>query len=117
MGELGTTLAVTSNGSTLRRSVTSQKTAFFIVRAMKTSNITSQNLIQEEIKKRSNSSFACYHSVQVILYKSAKVRIYKTNFVFNFYGYKTWSLALKEERRQECSRTGCRGECFDRRKK
>jgi hypothetical protein len=41
IGELGTTLAVTSNQYTLRRNTTtSQKTSFFIVTAMKTSNLT-----------------------------------------------------------------------------
>jgi hypothetical protein len=48
IGELGTTLAVTSNRRTLRRNtkflqephgVTSQKTAFFIVTTVKTSNL------------------------------------------------------------------------------
>jgi hypothetical protein len=37
IGELGTTLAVTSNEA---RSVTFQKTAFFIVTALNTSNLT-----------------------------------------------------------------------------
>jgi chemotaxis methyl-accepting protein methylase len=44
IGELGTTLTVTNNRSKLRRNiihgVTSQKTAFFIVVAVKTSNLT-----------------------------------------------------------------------------
>jgi hypothetical protein len=45
IGELGTTLAVTSDGHTKRRflqethGVTSQKTALFIVTAVKTSNL------------------------------------------------------------------------------
>jgi hypothetical protein len=30
-------------------------------------NITNQNLIQEEIKRRLNSGNACYHSVQNLL--------------------------------------------------
>jgi hypothetical protein len=38
IGELGTTLAVTSNRYMLRRN-TSQETAFFIVTTMKTSNL------------------------------------------------------------------------------
>jgi hypothetical protein len=41
IGELGTTLAVTSNRSMPRRNISSQKTPFFIVTAMKTSNLTS----------------------------------------------------------------------------
>jgi hypothetical protein len=56
IGELGTTLAVTSNRRTLRRNkkcrflqephgVTSQKTPFFIVTAMKTSNLTNVSVI------------------------------------------------------------------------
>jgi hypothetical protein len=45
IGELGTTLAVTSNRCTLRRNtkcnqVTSQKTPFLIVTTMETSNLT-----------------------------------------------------------------------------
>jgi hypothetical protein len=42
IGELGTTLAVTSNrlNATKPHGVTSQKTPFFIVTAMKTSNLT-----------------------------------------------------------------------------
>jgi hypothetical protein len=46
--ELGTTIALTSNRRMLRRfsqephGVTSQKTPFFIVTAMKTSNLTNQ---------------------------------------------------------------------------
>jgi hypothetical protein len=45
--------------------------------------ITNQNLIQEEIKRRLNSSNACYHSVQNLLSsrllsKNIKIRIYKT---------------------------------------
>jgi hypothetical protein len=53
IGELGTTLAATSNRRTLRRSwflqephgLTSQKTPFFIVTAVKTSNLTQQKRI------------------------------------------------------------------------
>jgi hypothetical protein len=45
--------------------------------------VTNQNLIQEEIKRRLNSSNACYHSVQNLLSsrllsKNIKTRIYKT---------------------------------------
>jgi hypothetical protein len=47
--------------------------------------VTNQNLIQEEIKRRSNSGNACYHSVQNLLSsrllsKTVKVRIHKANF-------------------------------------
>jgi hypothetical protein len=43
--------------------------------------ITNKNMIQEEIKRRLNSSNACYHSVQNLLssrllFKNIKVRIY-----------------------------------------
>jgi hypothetical protein len=59
IGELGTTLAITSSRRTLRRStkhrflpeppgVTSQKTAFFIVTAVKTWNLTKWNLVSNE---------------------------------------------------------------------
>jgi hypothetical protein len=46
-GELGTTQAATSNRRMLRRNtgVTTQKTSFFIVTAMKTSNLTLQRHI------------------------------------------------------------------------
>jgi hypothetical protein len=40
IGELGITLAVTSNRSKLSHSVRSQKTAIFVVTAVKTSNLT-----------------------------------------------------------------------------
>jgi hypothetical protein len=45
--------------------------------------VTSQNLIQEEIKRRLNSCNACYHSVQNILSsrllsKNVTIKIYKT---------------------------------------
>jgi hypothetical protein len=45
--------------------------------------IRSQNLIQEEIKRRLNSGSACYHSVQKLLSscplsKNIKIRIYET---------------------------------------
>jgi hypothetical protein len=45
--------------------------------------ITNQNWIQEEIKRRLNSSNACYHSIQNLLSsrllsKNIKIRIYKS---------------------------------------
>jgi hypothetical protein len=44
--------------------------------------VTNKNIIQEEIKRRLNSSNACYHSVQNLsssrLSKNVKIRIYKT---------------------------------------
>jgi hypothetical protein len=67
--------------------------------------ITNQNLIQEKIKRRLNSSNACYHSVQNLLpsrwlSKNIKIRIYK-NIIFSvvLYGCETWSLTLREEHR------------------
>jgi hypothetical protein len=67
--------------------------------------MTSQNLIQEEIKRRLNSSNACYHSVQNLLSsrllsKNIKIRIYKSIILpVVLYGYDTWSLTLREEHR------------------
>jgi hypothetical protein len=62
--------------------------------------ITSQNLIQEEIKRRLNCSNACYHSVHnllssCLLLKNVKVRIYMYKtiiLVVVLYGCETWSL-------------------------
>jgi hypothetical protein len=50
IGELGTTLAVTSNRRRFLKepsSVTSQKTPFFIVTAVETSNLTNLQTFQE----------------------------------------------------------------------
>jgi hypothetical protein len=47
--------------------------------------VTNQNAIQEEIKRRLNSGNACYYSVQNLLSKNVKVRIYKTNFAFEVF--------------------------------
>jgi hypothetical protein len=51
--------------------------------------ITNQNLIQGEIKRRSNSGNACYSSLQNhllsrLLSKNVKIGIYKTNFACSF---------------------------------
>jgi hypothetical protein len=65
--------------------------------------VTNQNLIQEEIKRRLNSCYACYHSVQNLLSsrllsKNVKVRIYKTIILpVVLYGCETWSLTVREE--------------------
>jgi hypothetical protein len=45
--------------------------------------VTNQNLIEEEIKRRLNLGYACYHSVQNLLSsrllsKNVEIRIYKT---------------------------------------
>ena len=64
------------------------------------------NSIAEEIKNRLRSGNACYHSVQNLLSsrllsKNLKIKIYRTIIlpVFFLYGYETWSLTLREERK------------------
>jgi hypothetical protein len=64
--------------------------------------VTSQNFIQEEIKRRLNSGNACYHSVQnflsFLLSKDVKIRIHRTIVLPPvLYGCETWSVALREE--------------------
>jgi hypothetical protein len=65
--------------------------------------VTSQNLIQEEIKRRLNSGNACCHSVQNLpsshlLSKSLKIRIYKTIILpVVLYECETWSPTLEKE--------------------
>jgi hypothetical protein len=65
--------------------------------------VTHQNLIHEAIKRRMNSSNACYLSVQNILSshllsKNIKIRIYKTIILpVVLYGCETWSLILRED--------------------
>jgi hypothetical protein len=63
--------------------------------------ITTQNLIQEEIKRRLNSGNACYHSVQNLVSSgNIKIRIYKIIILpVVLYGCETWSLTLREEHR------------------
>jgi len=61
--------------------------------------------ILEEIKKGLKSRNACYYSVQNLLSsglltKNIKIQIYKSIILpVVSYGYETWSLTLKEERR------------------
>ena len=68
-------------------------------------NLTDQNPIQEEIKSRSKSGNACYHSVQNLLSSrllsiNLKIRVYGTIILtVVLYGCETWSLTLKLERR------------------
>jgi hypothetical protein len=69
------------------------------------STVTSQNFIQEEIKRESNFGNACYHSAQKLLSsqlseKNVKIRIYK-NIILPvvLYGCETLSLILREEHR------------------
>jgi hypothetical protein len=59
--------------------------------------VTNQNLVEKEIKSRLNSDNSCYHSVQNILSSWLLTNLWNYNFVCGLYGYKTWSLALKEE--------------------
>ena len=68
--------------------------------------LTNQNSIAEEIKSRLNSGNACYHSVQNLLSsrllsKNLKIKIYRTVILpVVLYGRETWSLTLREERKQ-----------------
>ena len=67
--------------------------------------LKNQNSVQEEIKSRLKLRNACYHSVQnllssSLLYKNLKINIYRTIILpVVLYGYETWSLTLREERR------------------
>ena len=67
--------------------------------------LTNQNSIQEEIKSRLKSGYACYHSVQNILSsslitKNFKIKIHRTIILpVVLYGCETWSLILREEHR------------------
>jgi hypothetical protein len=78
-------------------------------RDIKTANRSFENIsqfkyfIQEEIKRRLNSDNSCYHSVQNLLSsrllsKNLKIITYNTIILpVVLYGYKTWSLTLREE--------------------
>jgi hypothetical protein len=65
--------------------------------------VTNQYLIQESIKRRLNSDYACYRSVENLLSarllpKNEKMRICKTtNLPVVLYGCETWSLIFREE--------------------
>jgi len=67
--------------------------------------LRNQNYIQEEIKSRLKSWNACCHSVQnllssSLLSKNIKMKINRSIILPDvFYGCKTWSLTLREERR------------------
>jgi hypothetical protein len=67
--------------------------------------VTIENLIQEEIKRRSNSVNACYYSVQnlpvfSVAVKNLKTRICKTIILHvDLYGAKPDPLRLREEQR------------------
>ena len=68
-------------------------------------NLTHQNCSREEIQSRLDSGTACYHSVKNLLSsswlsKELKFKIYRTIILLVvLYGFETWSLALREERR------------------
>ena len=63
------------------------------------------NPIQEEIKSRLRSGYACYHTVQnllssSLLTKNLKTKIYRIIVLpLVMYGCETWSLTLREESR------------------
>ena len=67
--------------------------------------LTDRNSIQEEIKSRLKFGNACYHSVQILLSsrllsKNLKIKIHRTVILpVVLYGFKTWSLTLREEHR------------------
>jgi hypothetical protein len=55
-------------------------------------------LIRDETNNRLNSGNACYHSIQNLLFVSARKLIkYKRLTSVVLYGYETWSLTLREE--------------------
>jgi hypothetical protein len=61
--------------------------------------VINQNLIRKEMKKRLNSSNACYHSVQkrlssCLLSRSIKIRIYKT-IIYIFIIYNSTKIVLE----------------------
>jgi len=64
-----------------------------------------KNSIREDIKSRSKSGNACYHSLQNLLFssllsKSVKIKIYRSIILpVVLYGFETWVLTLNEEHR------------------
>jgi hypothetical protein len=63
IGELGTTLAVTSNSRTLH-GVTSQKTPFFIATSVKTSNLTCICIVWQSTHPRHLATFQAIYDVR-----------------------------------------------------
>jgi hypothetical protein len=67
--------------------------------------LTNQNSIQEEIRSKLKSGNACYRSVynlksSSLLPKNIKIKKHRTKILsVLMYGYETWSLTLREERR------------------
>ena len=68
--------------------------------------LTNQNFIQVEVRNRLSLGNACYHSVQKLLSsrllsKYLKIKIYRTIILYVvLYGCESWSLTLREKRRQ-----------------
>jgi hypothetical protein len=68
-------------------------------------NLTHENSIHEEIKRKFKSGNACCHSLQNLLSsrllsKNTKIRVYRTIILpAVLCGCKTWSLTLREEHR------------------
>ena len=63
-------------------------------------NLANQNCIQEEIESRLKSGQVKNILSSSLLFKYLKIKIYKTIFLpAVMYGYETWSLILREERR------------------
>jgi hypothetical protein len=65
---------------------------------------TNQNSIEEEIKSRLKTGYACYHLLQNLLSscflsKILEIKIYRTLILPVLYGYETWSLTFREEYR------------------
>jgi len=71
--------------------------------------LTHQNSIPKEIKSRLRSGNACYHSVKNLLSsrllsKNLKIKIYRTIILHVVsYGYETWPLTLREEKKLRVS--------------
>jgi hypothetical protein len=98
IGELGTTLSVTSNRCTMQRNtkflqephgITSQKTPFFIVTAVKTSNLTCKGLIYvHAFKVESYSGFLarCLHPLAECLMGVLFIKALYYWYNFGFYG-------------------------------
>jgi hypothetical protein len=67
--------------------------------------LTEQNCMHEEINSRLDSGYACYYSIQSLLFfcllcRNVKVKIYKTTILpVVLYGCETWSVTLMKEYR------------------
>jgi hypothetical protein len=66
--------------------------------------LTNQNCIHKEIKSRLNTGNACYRSVQRLLSRNLKIKIYKTIILsVGLYACEIWSVTLREEHRLRVS--------------